>query len=90
LAKISEVAGIELVPVFDYEIANINISVNDENDNQLQGNDKKAAVSWHYDSYPFVCVTMAADCTGMVGGETAIQLESGDIKKIRGPAMVGP
>lgn len=30
LAKISEVAGIELTPAMDYEIAAINISVNDQ------------------------------------------------------------
>lgn len=47
-----------------------------------------AAFGWHYDSFPFVCVTMLSDCTSMIGGETAIQLPSGEIKKFRGPSMV--
>lgn len=32
---------------------------------------------------------MLSDCTGMVGGETALKTGYGDILKIRGPAMVG-
>ncbi|KAL4973057.1 hypothetical protein BDW66DRAFT_162377 [Aspergillus desertorum] len=67
LEKISQVAGIDLVPSFDFEIANINISVRDGN-------------------LPFVCVTMLSDCTGMVGGETALRTPSRDIMKVRGPA----
>lgn len=74
----------------DYEIAAINISVNNQtvaitnpdNDNDLP------AFAWHRDSYPFVCVTMLSDCTGMVGGETALKTASGEIMKVRGPAMV--
>lgn len=31
--------------------------------------EKTSSVAWHYDSFPFVCVTMASDCTDMVGGE---------------------
>lgn len=81
-------AGIELVPAYDFEVANINISINDQQDNGLQGGDKETAVSWHYDSFPFVCVMMASDCTNMVGGETAIKLPNGEIRKVRGPAMV--
>ncbi|KAI9147109.1 hypothetical protein HJFPF1_13141 [Paramyrothecium foliicola] len=87
LAKISEVAGIELVPVYDFEVANINISINDQNFKPLTGSDETSAVAWHYDSFPFVCVTMASDCTDMIGGETAIRLPSGEIQKVRGPAM---
>ncbi|KAL7621981.1 hypothetical protein AAE478_007482 [Parahypoxylon ruwenzoriense] len=87
LAKISEVAGIELVPAFDYEVANINISINDQNAKVLTGSDEKASVAWHYDSFPFVCVTMASDCKDMIGGETEIRLPSGEIRKVRGPAM---
>lgn len=68
LAKISEVAGIELVPAFDFEVANINISINDQDAPVLADGEETSAVAWHYDSFPFVCVTMAADCTGMVGG----------------------
>ncbi|OJJ42127.1 hypothetical protein ASPZODRAFT_2122771 [Penicilliopsis zonata CBS 506.65] len=94
LARISEVAGIDLVPSIDYEIANINISIRDENASmdlllhQNQANDDELpAVAWHYDSFPFVCVTMLSDCTGMVGGETALRMPSGEIIKVRGPAM---
>ncbi|XDG03853.1 hypothetical protein ABKA04_003468 [Annulohypoxylon sp. FPYF3050] len=86
LAKISEVAGIELVPAFDFEIANINISINDQS-NAVADGDKTTSFAWHYDSFPFVCVTMVSDCTGMVGGETAIELPNGEIRKVRGPAM---
>ncbi|KAL1874761.1 hypothetical protein VTK73DRAFT_180 [Phialemonium thermophilum] len=87
LAKISEIAGIELVPAFDYEVANINISINDHKDPALPDGEETSAFAWHYDSFPFVCVTMVSDCTGMVGGETAIQLPSGEVRKVRGPTM---
>lgn len=102
LSKVSEVAGIELIPALDYEIANINIAVKDDPiDNSVNGTNTNGgpvkpaendtpAFAWHYDSFPFVCVTMLSDCTGMVGGETAINLPSGEIKKVRGPAMVPP
>ena len=50
--------------------------------------DDKPIVDWHTDSYPFVCVTMLSDCTGMVGGETALRTGDGDILKVRGPQMV--
>ncbi|KAI5925662.1 hypothetical protein F4810DRAFT_60147 [Camillea tinctor] len=86
LGKISEVAGVELVPAFDNEVANINISINDPNAKVLTDNDK-TEFAWHYDSFPFVCVTMVSDCTDMVGGETAIRLPNGEEKKVRGPAM---
>lgn len=80
----------------DYEIAAINISVNDqpvavvENDqNNNQGDDDGLPVfAWHRDSYPFVCVTMLSDCTGMTGGETALKTASGEVIKVRGPSMV--
>jgi hypothetical protein len=93
LEKVSQIAGIDLVPSFDFEIANINISVRDEKSNveemvQMVSDNELPAVAWHYDSFPFVCVTMLSDCTGMVGGETALRMPSGDIMKVRGPAMV--
>ncbi|CEL02155.1 hypothetical protein ASPCAL03327 [Aspergillus calidoustus] len=94
LARISEVAGIDLVPSIDFEIANINISIRDENANSnaehtvdLISDQELPAVAWHYDSFPFVCVTMLSDCTGMIGGETALKMPNGDIMKVRGPAM---
>lgn len=88
LAIVSEAAGIELVPAVDYEVANINISINDQSSSEMVTHgDNTSAVAWHYDSYPFVCVTMAADCAGMVGGETAIKLPNGEERRVRGPAM---
>ncbi|GAB1198101.1 hypothetical protein APSETT444_007409 [Aspergillus pseudonomiae] len=88
LAKISEVAGIELIPSMNYEIAAINISVNDQTATVMKAEDDDLpAFAWHRDSYPFVCVTMLSDCTGMVGGETALKTASGEIMKVRGPAM---
>ncbi|TWU74008.1 hypothetical protein ED733_000295 [Metarhizium rileyi] len=88
LARVSEAAGIELVPAIDYEVANINISINDQNATEVVTyGDETSAVAWHYDSYPFVCVTMAADCNGMVGGETALKLPNGEERRVRGPAM---
>ncbi|KAL4862192.1 hypothetical protein BDV12DRAFT_207365 [Aspergillus spectabilis] len=97
LEKVSAAAGIDLIPVFDYEIANINVAIKDD-DTKTQtptngtakpavNDDNVPAFAWHYDSFPFVCVTMLSDCTEMVGGETAISLPSGEIKKVRGPAM---
>jgi hypothetical protein len=49
--------------------------------------DDKPVVSWHTDSYPFVCVLMLSDCTDMVGGETALRTGTGEILKVRGPGM---
>ena len=92
MAKVSEVAGIDLIPSIDFDIANINISWGDGTTTTVQSNsptdDGTSAVAWHYDSFPFVCVTMLSDCTGMVGGETALRTPNGDIMKVRGPAMV--
>ncbi|KAL4920413.1 hypothetical protein BDW62DRAFT_5281 [Aspergillus aurantiobrunneus] len=92
LARISEVAGIDLVPSIDFEIANINISIRGEKSNvehavDLSSGQELPAVAWHYDSFPFVCVTMLSDCTGMVGGETAMRTPNGEIMKVREPAM---
>lgn len=36
-----------------------------------------------------LCVMMMlSDCTGMIGGETALRTPKGDVIKVRGPAMV--
>lgn len=88
LKIVSEVAGIELIPCFDYEIANFNISINDQNVTLYESCDQVSSVAWHYDSVPFVCVTMASDCRGMVGGETAVRLPNGEVRKVRGPSQV--
>ncbi|KAM0544719.1 hypothetical protein ACHAPJ_011707 [Fusarium lateritium] len=103
LAKISQVAGVEVVPAFDFDVANINISVSDEKAAEVSfgedkarvdatkandgaDNDTLSSVAWHYDSFPFVCVVMMSDCTGMVGGETAVRKPNGEIIKVRGPS----
>ncbi|GME25396.1 hypothetical protein BO99DRAFT_336607 [Neofusicoccum parvum] len=91
LSKISEVAGIDLVPVFDFDIGNINVSINDQAEEivpakKLAENDV-STFAWHYDSFPFVCVMMLSDCTDMVGGETMLRTASGELMKARGPSM---
>jgi hypothetical protein len=98
VAIVSRLAGIDLVPWSDYEIAHINLSAK-----STQGSDQarqvithsdielslpeknKPIVDWHIDSYPFVCVLMLSDCTNMVGGETALRTASGNVVRLRGP-----
>lgn len=58
LRIISSITGVDLVPVMDYEIGHINISVNDNPDGTTQA---APVVNWHKDSYPFVCVLMLSD-----------------------------
>lgn len=87
-AAVSQVAGIDLTVALDYEIANINVSAEDPEKKTTSEDDGKPIFAWHYDSFPFVCVTMLSDCTGMVGGETAIRTPGGFITKVRGPTMV--
>lgn len=90
LAAISAVAGVDLIPVMDMEISAVNISVSnlDGTEAEKKAASSESAFAWHYDSYPFVCVTMLSDCTDMQGGETALKTASGEIMKVRGPAMV--
>ncbi|KAI1735033.1 hypothetical protein F4680DRAFT_436717 [Xylaria scruposa] len=94
IAHISSVAGTDLIPSMDFEVANINISINNEGatpapTTEEKGDqlDESSTVHWHYDSYPFVCVVMLSDCAGMIGGETALRIPGGGIEKVRGPAM---
>ncbi|KAH7376946.1 hypothetical protein B0T11DRAFT_347245 [Plectosphaerella cucumerina] len=95
LAKLSSVAGIDVVPHIDFEIANINITwdgqtktvVSNPGSTQEPNGSPESAVAWHFDSMPFVCVVMLSDCADMVGGETALKLPNGEIKKVRGPSM---
>lgn len=77
----------------DYEIGHINLSVPGEKKDyddtaSSSEDDEQAIVGWHRDSYPFVCVLMMSDTTGMVGGETALRTGTGEIKKVRGPTKV--
>lgn len=93
LSIVSKLAGIDLVPVFDYEIGNINVSVNDQGTAKKTSDndsDDVPVTKWHYDSYPFVCIVMMSDTSNMVGGETAVKTGSGQVMKVRGPQMVGP
>lgn len=93
LEIISKIAGVDLVPVVDYEIGHINLSVKSKEQTKEEEqiikavkerrasldslDDNKPIVGWHRDSYPFVCVLMLSDCTNMVGGETALLSDDG-------------
>lgn len=99
LAKLSKIAGVDLVPWNDYEIAHINLSTKttDQAKEELDAmagrkntaggasDDDKPIVGWHTDSYPFVCVLMLSDCSNMVGGETALLTANGKVIRVRGP-----
>lgn len=104
IAIVSRLAGIDLIPWSDYEIAHINLSTKKTEEEvqaelnvaharkastdsavDVSSDDNKPIVGWHNDSYPFVCVLMLSDCTGMVGGETALRTADGDILRVRGP-----
>ncbi|KAJ0313147.1 hypothetical protein COL5a_003998 [Colletotrichum fioriniae] len=91
LAVISQVAGVDLIPNIQYEVGNINISVqsksSDQEKAQAKAGDNTSVTKWHYDAFPFVCVVMMSDATNMVGGETAIKTGTGEILKVRGPQM---
>ncbi|KAH7011059.1 hypothetical protein EDB80DRAFT_749601 [Ilyonectria destructans] len=91
LDNLSKIAGIELVPAMDIDIGHVNVSVKGDNESIEIPKDLKeedmTAFDWHYDAYAFVCVTMLSDCTGMVGGETAIRCGNGEVMKARGPTM---
>lgn len=96
LRLISAIAGIELVPAMDLDIAHINLSAQSQDTMEeepvdcecSEDDDKNALVGWHKDSYPFVCVVMLSDCSQMIGGETALRTGTGEIMKVRGPEMV--
>lgn len=90
LEIVSKLAGIELVPICEYETGHTNVSIDDDNNSVVKTGeeDDETAFAWHYDSVPFVCVTMLSDCTGMVGGETAVRLGEDKVMKVRGPTQV--
>lgn len=89
ISAISQVTGIELIASWKYNIAHTKISVSDDTETvqftvspQYGGEDtvqdeELPAFGWHYDSVPFVCITMLSDCTDMVGSETAIRTGNG-------------
>ncbi|KAJ4007151.1 hypothetical protein NW752_010573 [Fusarium irregulare] len=82
---VSAVAGIDLIHAFEYEIGHVNLFFSDgEDDKDAKTN---LGFSWHYDSFPFVCVTMLSDCSDMKGDETAILKGDGEILKVSGPTI---
>lgn len=102
LRAVSEMAGVDLVPVFDYEIAHANVAFKGKEEQaedvqklayrqaypESAADDYKtgqAVVSWHFDSYPFVCVLMLSDTTNMIGGETVIHTDDGAISRVNDP-----
>ncbi|KAJ0317639.1 hypothetical protein COL922a_013818 [Colletotrichum nupharicola] len=89
LNAVSRVAGVDLAPAIEYEVGHVNISINDVTTEltAIENSDDSSAFAWHLDSYAFVCVTMLSDCTGMIGGETAMRTGTGEVMKVRGPAM---
>ena len=99
LEIVSKIAGVELVPSMSFEVSHVNLCVKSSEAAQVERDahvlqrkdstveDEKPIVGWHRDSYPFVCVTMLSDCTGMIGGETALRTGSGGVMKVRGPQM---
>ena len=82
----------ELVPAIDHDIGSLNVSFGNQTIDSAEEKDgpldELSSVAWHFDSFPFVCVTMLSDCAGMVGGETALRTATGEIMKVRGPSMV--
>ncbi|KAH8807844.1 hypothetical protein F5884DRAFT_821401 [Xylogone sp. PMI_703] len=58
-----------------------------EDDRKFAEKDEGTLTAWHNDSYPWVCVCMLSDPTGMVGGETALRRGDGSILKVRGPQI---
>lgn len=89
LSIISKIAGVDLIPVIDIEIGNINVSVQEPSDSKATVDDLPVPVTkWHVDSYPFVCVVMMSDVSNMIGGETALKTGTGETLKVRGPQMV--
>ncbi|CCH41205.1 hypothetical protein BN7_742 [Wickerhamomyces ciferrii] len=90
---INKMAGVELLHMFDYEIASANVSIRSEATKLIDQTpidyddpDKiPGIVSWHFDSPQFVCVLMMSDTTKMVGGETSLIKGDGKVAKVANP-----
>lgn len=59
--------------------AGLGVSITDlakfqELSDKENGDSADNVVSWHNDSYPYVCVLMLSDVSEMIGGETALQV----------------
>lgn len=93
LKIVSDIAGVDLVPVMDYEIGTVLVASTPESvlearrASNKSGDAEGKVTNWHKDHYPFVCVVMMSDVSGMKGGETAIRTSEGEVQKIRGPQM---
>jgi hypothetical protein len=84
LAAVSQVAGIELVPVMDIEISHVNIL-----ESECRGSiHNEHPVGWHRDDYPYVCVLMLSDTTHMTGGQTLLRRGPEGILSRDPPEMV--
>tara|TARA_R110002060_G_scaffold39569_1_gene50750 strand:+ start:568 stop:1638 length:1071 start_codon:yes stop_codon:yes gene_type:complete len=59
----------------------------DESAKTAAQKDEGHLTAWHNDSYPWVCVVMLSDPTGMIGGETALRKGDGSLLKVRGPEV---
>lgn len=100
LAAVSQVAGVDLIPVFEYDTGHCNVSVRPDGDTSTPPpssppprgteaeKDEKEVFGWHEDCFPFVCVVMLSDCSEMVGGETMLKTGNGELLKVRGPSKV--
>lgn len=102
IKAVSQMAGVNLVPVFDYEIAHANVAFKSAEEQQQDAEkiayrkmnpeseaedfeNGEAVLGWHFDSYPFVCVLMLSDTTEMIGGETVIHSDKGEISRVADP-----
>lgn len=94
LAAVSQVAGVDLIPVFEYDTGHCNVSARPDGDTSTPPRgteaekDEKEVFGWHEDCFPFVCVVMLSDCSEMVGGETMLKTGNGELLKVRGPSKV--
>ncbi|KAJ5215215.1 uncharacterized protein N7498_001622 [Penicillium cinerascens] len=77
LEIVSNLAGVDLIPVLDQEICHTNMQLGPEG---LEG---------HRDSYPFICVVMLSDTSTMTDGETEMQKGDGSTVKVRSPETGG-
>jgi hypothetical protein len=86
LEAISQVVGVDLTLVMDYEVSHVNVHLKDDGKDDQ---DSKPIVEWHKDSYPFVCVVMLSKTSSMVGGILELKGRNGDIIKIPQMEQVG-
>ncbi|PVH79588.1 hypothetical protein DL98DRAFT_420166 [Cadophora sp. DSE1049] len=95
LGIISNIAGVDLVPVMDYEICHTNVQLGpggmDASFTKKSNSEEevsKPIVPWHRDSHPFVCVVMLSNTEFMTDGETELMKGDGSTIKVRSPECV--